>query len=83
MTVAKDVFNIVPSDTVNSPQRIRAIYVGGTGNIVVVNEDLTTALFTAVPVGTILEVDVIRVNNTNTTATLLVGMARGGRGIEK
>lgn len=66
---------IVPSDTVNQPEGFVALYVGGAGNIVVVNQDNSNATFTAVPVGTQLLVAGKRVNATGTTATLLVGIA--------
>lgn len=64
---------VTPSDTVNIPGGpALGLYVGGTGNVVVVNNDDTTALFTAVPAGTILPLVVKRVNTTSTTATLIV-----------
>ena len=68
-------FAITPSNTVNEARQFHTIYVGGAGNIVVVNEDGTTATFTAVPVGTQLRVAGKRVNLTNTTATLLIGLS--------
>lgn len=66
-------FNITPSDTVDFAFVVRAIYVGGTGNVVVVNEDNTTATFNAVPVGGYVITRARRVNATNTTATLMTG----------
>jgi hypothetical protein len=68
-------FAIVPSDTVNQAIQFKAIYVGGAGNINLVNQDGTTVLFTAVPVGSTLNVAGKRVNLTNTTATLMVGIS--------
>ena len=48
------------SDTVDIPSingaTIAAVYVGGAGNVTVLNADGTSALFTAVPVGTILPI---------------------------
>jgi hypothetical protein len=67
-------FAITPSDSVNFTYAIRGIYVGGTGNIVVVNENGSTVTFSNVPVGLILPVRCIRVNSTSTTATLMVGL---------
>lgn len=52
----------------------RALYVGGAGNVVVVNPDNTTCTFTGVPAGTILPVYHKRVNSTNTTATSMVAI---------
>lgn len=70
---ARGVFAIAPSDTVNHPFTARGIYVGGAGNIAIVNDDNTVVTLTAVPVGTQLLVEHKRVNATGTTASLLVG----------
>lgn len=67
-------FAITKSDTVNFAFTVRGIYVGGTGDVVVVTERGNTVTFSAVPVGVILPVRAIRVNSTSTTATLMVGM---------
>lgn len=66
-------FTIVPHASNNHPQTCRKIYVGGAGDVTIVNDDGTTALFKAVPVGTTLVVDSKRVNAVGTTATLMVG----------
>ena len=69
---------ITPSDSAvdNWPaaERPRQVYVGGTGNIVVVNPDGTTATLTAVPVGAVLNISPARINATGTTATNLVAL---------
>jgi hypothetical protein len=65
---------ISKSDTVNFPFVTRAIYVGGTGTMTVVHADGTTTLFSALPAGTILPVECIRVNETGTDATLMVAL---------
>ena len=62
------------SDTVNFPYVTRAIYVGGTGAMTVVYADGSTGLFSAIPAGTILPVECIRVNSTGTDATLMEAM---------
>lgn len=67
-------FALTPSDTVNEARQFEAIYVGGAGNIALVNQDGTSVVFTAVPVGSQLRVAGKRVNATLTTATLLVGI---------
>lgn len=69
-------FAITPSDTVNFVQGpVRAIYVGGAGNVSVVPQAGATAVtFTAPPVGTVLPITCVRVNAALTTATLLVGL---------
>ena len=64
---------VTPSDT--NAQSYRAIYVGGAGNVAVVTEGGDTVTFTAPPVGSIIPVSVQKVMATNTTATLLVGLA--------
>jgi hypothetical protein len=65
-------FTISKSDTAD--QQFKALYVGGAGDVVVVNFDGSTVTFKAVPVGTILPVAGRRVNSTNTTATLMLGL---------
>ena len=65
---------ITPSDSTNFTFVVRGIYVGGAGNVVIVNQDLTTCTFTGVPAGTILPVKAVRVNSTSTTATAMVGL---------
>ena len=67
-------FAITKSDTDDFTFLVRGIYVGGTGNVVVVNADDTTVTFSSVPAGAILPVQARRVNSTNTTATNMVGL---------
>lgn len=67
---AKDV---TKSDSANFDRLCDAIYVGGAGVVVVVFEDASTASFTAVA-GQYLYVRAIRVNSTNTTATLMLAL---------
>jgi hypothetical protein len=63
---------VTPSDTVDIVGPCIGFYVGGTGNVVAVNMDDTTALLTAVPAGTIIPSVIKRINTTNTTATAIV-----------
>lgn len=71
---AEDYVTISPSDTTNFVDgTCRGIYVGVTGNIAVVNEIGSVVTFSNVPVG-IFPVRAIRVNSTNTTATMLVAL---------
>lgn len=64
---------VAPSDATDLPIRPRAIYVGGTGDIVVTmgGTDLT---FKAVPVGAWLWISPTRIKNTGTTATLMLAL---------
>lgn len=66
-------FAITKSDETDFDHYTRAIYVGGTGDVVVVWRDDTTSTFVGVPTGTILPVRAKRVNDA-TTATNLVGI---------
>lgn len=80
-------FTITPSDTDDQPA-MEALYVGGAGNIsitskvpdgTVTNGGVpqwveTTVVLTAVPVGSLLPISPARINATNTTATLMVGL---------
>lgn len=68
-----DGFAITPHDSTNFDRPTRGIYVGTTGNIVVVFNS-GTVTFSNVPAGVILPVRAIRVNSTNTTASDLVGL---------
>lgn len=64
---------VTPSDT--TQVAFRALYVGGAGNVAVQTVGGNTVTFTAPPVGTILPIEVQKVMSTNTTATLLIGLA--------
>ena len=56
-------------------ETVRWIYVGGAGDVTVIDTVGTTVVFKAVPVGTTLgPFYVAQVKLTGTTATLLVGM---------
>lgn len=74
LNAARSCFAVVPHASTNHPSTARGIYVGGAGNIAVVNTDDTVVTFTAVPVGTVLYVEHKRVNASGTTATLMVGL---------
>lgn len=77
-------FTITPSDSTDfgpcgkgtgtSANLTDAVYVGGAGDVAVVFEDGAVFTFKAVPVGTTIPVRARRINSTNTTATLLVGL---------
>lgn len=68
-------FAITPSDTVDfsgDDTKLTAIVVGGAGNLVAVMPQGTVTF--AVSAGQVLPIRCKRVNNTNTTATGLVGL---------
>ena len=65
---------VTPSDTISLAMPTRSIYIGGAGNLSVLMAGGQTTLFSALPVGTILPVSCLRINATNTTATLIVAM---------
>lgn len=66
---------VTPSDTVpikGGPAR--ALYVGGAGDVVAVNENGVAVTFTAVPAGAILPIVTAQVKATSTTATAIVAL---------
>lgn len=63
------------SDTVDLTNVSRAIWVGGTGDMVVIMQDGTTVTFTAIPAGCLLPICVSRVKSTSTTATNMVALS--------
>lgn len=65
---------VTPHDTNSLLTACRAIYVGGAGNVVVINEDGESVTFVAVPAGTILPIATKQVKLTNTTATGIVAL---------
>jgi hypothetical protein len=66
---------VTKSDTVGySGGAARYLYVGGTGDVVAVGLDGNAVKFSAVPAGTVLPIQSVRVNSTNTTATLMVAI---------
>lgn len=71
---ATDAFAITPGDTAasNFPM-IRSLYVGGSGNAVVVTPQGSVVTLTGLVAGTVIPICIVRVNATLTTATGLVG----------
>lgn len=68
LVITKSDYNTLPAPT-------RALYVGGAGDVQVDTlggEEKT--LFSSVPAGTIIPVQVVKVWSTSTTATLIVAM---------
>jgi hypothetical protein len=68
-------FAITPDDSSELAHVVRAIYVGGGGDVAIVCEDNASPVtFVAVPAGQILPVRVRKVLSTGTTATDIVGL---------
>lgn len=68
-------FAVTKSDTTVFSTPTRYLYIGGTGDVaVLLNGDSAPVTFSAVPVGTVLPVSVVKVMSTNTTATLILGL---------
>jgi hypothetical protein len=74
LAVARNAFEVVPSDTVKFDASARALYVGAGGNITLVTASNAVVRFVNVPQGSTLPVECVRVNATGTTATSLVGL---------
>ncbi len=71
---ARNAVAITPHDT--NAMSARAIYVGGAGNITLrARGSSADVVMTAVPVGTILPIEVTHVRSTGTTATALVALS--------
>ncbi|KAA0971072.1 hypothetical protein FPY71_11545 [Aureimonas fodinaquatilis] len=73
---ATAVFAVTPHDVNELAYVTNGIYVGGAGDIVLVDKTSGTAVtFKAVPAGSILPVRTAKINATSTTATHIVGLA--------
>ena len=66
---------ITPSDSADIGP-YNSVYVGGTGHLVLRGLDGATALFSALPVGTIIYMEFDRIYDTGTTASLLTAMGK-------
>lgn len=72
-SVAQQCVAITPADSDLSAQ-VRALYIGGLGNIKITDPQGNVVTFTNVQTGTILPVMAKRVWSTDTTATGIVGL---------
>ena len=72
---AVDYVAITPSDGSDIPNGpVRALWIGGAGNVAVQGASGTTVTFSGCTAGSILPITCARVMSTNTTATLIVGL---------
>ena len=69
--VARKFLAVTPSNSADVPAGAVGLYVGGTGNVSVTDQDDVTTVFTAVPVGALLPICPKKVL-TASTATLMV-----------
>ena len=75
MNPARSAVAVTPHDSNNLAQASRALYVGVAGDISVEMLGSGSAIiFKAVPAGTILPIQVTRVNSTSTTATNITAL---------
>jgi hypothetical protein len=66
---------VTPSDSTDlTYSTCRALYVGGDGNISLVDGNAATIVFTGVTAGSILPVQTARINATGTTATSIIAL---------
>lgn len=66
---------VTPSDGTDLPRGCRALYVGGTGTLVLIlDKDTSSVSFVGVAAGSVLPVRVRRVLSTGTTATNIVAL---------
>ncbi len=73
--LARDFVAVTPHDSTNQPKGpFDALYVGTTGNVVVVSREGVAVTFIGVPAGAILPVQGKRVNATSTTASNIVAL---------
>lgn len=74
MVPGRNAATVTPSDSVDLTYPSRALWVGGVGNISVEMLDGGTQVFEGVIAGSLLPLQVTRVNSTDTTATLIVSV---------
>jgi hypothetical protein len=69
---ARNAEAVTPHNTTELDTVSRALWVGGGGNITVLMADGQTVLISGIASGTLLPIQIKRVNSTGTTATLMV-----------
>lgn len=71
---ARTALAVTPNNDTVLQDGIRALYVGGAGNVSVVMAGGQTVTFSGVAAGTLLPIRVTRVRATDTTATLILAL---------
>ncbi|HWA17683.1 MAG TPA: hypothetical protein VG757_01690 [Devosia sp.] len=71
---ASNGFDITPDDDEDLPEVVRAIYVGGAGDVAAVLREGATLTFANLPAGSLLPVRASRIKATGTTASGLIGL---------
>jgi len=71
---AMDAFAITPNDSTNLTQTVRAIYVGGAGDVSLITAGGSTVTFSGITGSMVLPVTTTRVRASGTTATGIVGL---------
>lgn len=71
---AKNAFAVTPHDSNALTSDTRGIYIGATGDMVLVTTGGDTVTFVGLPTGTILPVRANIIKSTGTTATSIVGL---------
>lgn len=64
---------VTPNDSTDIA-KTKSVYVGGTGNLNVDMAGGGTVLFSGIPAGTVLPIQVTRIRASSTTATLIVAL---------
>ena len=75
LAVGQAAFVIVPHNTTKFARRARAFYVGVGGDITVLTGAGDVVQLKDVPQGSVIPLEIVRVNATGTTASSLVGFA--------
>lgn len=65
---------ITPSDTLDLTHAVRAIYVGSTGNITLLDSNGASHVFVGIPSGATIAIKPTRIKATGTTASSIVGL---------
>lgn len=71
---ARNGYVVTPADGTDLKFVTRAIWIGGAGNLNVDMVNGDTVLFSGIPAGTFLPIQVKRIRSTSTTATLIVAL---------